>query len=158
MYGLVYPGFRNASVPNGSQNRFIIVITLHVHVDTGFHRHPESLFLTRQVMMHGVHTFDIHPVADDKTFESHFITQQVVQQPIIAMTGNAVQLIVGCHYGKDFRLNSRYKRRQKDFTQFLFRHIHRSGIDAAGRLTAADQVFSASQYAIRLHTVPALQT
>ena len=97
---LIDAGLRDAPVLHGGDDGLEVSVTLHVDVDPGLHGDAEGFLDRRHPFMIQVHALDIHPVADHDAVESQFILEQGLNQPGIAMAGDAVDLVVGGHHGR----------------------------------------------------------
>ena len=93
---------------------------MHVHVHTSHNRLIKSFLQIFGSSMQVMDMFNIHPVADYESGEVPFATQDVLHQPLIAMTRNTVQLIVGSHQRHGSRLHSCLKGREENFTKCTF--------------------------------------
>ncbi len=97
---------------------------MHVHVNTTLDGQIAGFLLVFCDFMTGMQAFNIYPVRDDKSVKTEFVTNEVIYQPGIGMTGNAVDFIVSGHNRKSAGVNGFFIRRQMDFPQLSLRYIH----------------------------------
>ena len=95
--------------------------------------------------MIGMQAFNVKPVADDNTSEAELLAQQVVKQPLIAMTRNAAKVVVRGHKRRTSGINAFTERRQKHLAQHAFRHICRRTVDAVAGEAATDKMLHTGQ-------------
>ena len=157
--GFVNPLFRDAAALYALQDRFEIVVSLHVHVNPGFHGNQEGFVFAGHQVVHAVQALDVHPVAHYKALKPHFLAQDILYQPLVGVAGNAVELVVGGHHrGHSGFFYGCFERRKVEFPHLAFAHVHGSCVEASGGFSAANQMLGAGQnLSIGEVTVPALQ-
>ena len=100
--------------------------------------------------------FDVHPVADDETFESPLSAHHVLHQPAVRVARNAVQLIVCRHHRVGSGVDARFERGEEYFPYRALREVRGRTVGSVDGLAASHEVFHAGEHAPRFGKVPAL--
>ena len=90
-----------------------------MHIHARIYRLPESVLVVGCRAVQVVNMLDVHPVADDETFESPLSAHHVLHQPAVRVARNAVQLIVCGHHRVGSGVDARFERGGKNISRIM---------------------------------------
>src|SRR5437588_2364014 len=121
----------------------------HAHVDAGHHRHPRCLLFVGGDMPDGHQFFDVFPIRNYKSFEAELVAQDVSQDVMIDVAGNAVDLRGVDHHRVSAGFDGGVESRQEIFAQIVLRDPCGSAIAAAEWEAVTHVVFQAGYHMVR---------
>ena len=128
-----------------------------MHIHARIYRLPESVLVVGCRAVQVVNMLDVHPVADDETFESPLSAHHVLHQPAVRVARNAVQLIVCGHHRVGSGVDARFERGGEEYFPYhALREVRGRTVGSVDGLAASHEVFHAGEHAPRFGKVPAL--
>ena len=118
------------------------VVWHHAHVDAGVDRHAHGVAPRARDVRHGDEAIDVLPIRVDHALEAELRAQQIGEELVAGVHGDAVDLAGIGHDRAHARIDRGLEWRQEQLAQLSLGHPRRRAIPSAQRHAVADEVLA----------------